>query len=265
MIFTGNDTVKELYSKFRLSQGSLFHYTSMTAIASMKNSSSLWITQSDSFLDKSEIQFGLDVVRHASDCTLKLQERKVMEEFLLGISEILKRSYIFSLTSNSSNQHLLENYGNIIVQFREGLPREILGTAWHSVPHGDSYSLHYFNDLYELVEGYVVYDEIEQFEIAKIAVKAIMELGNPTTHIVDIYHIRKLLITCITLFKGCQHRKEEEYRVTIVRKYDKTDNDFNETRDNNGKKINYIKAIIPHFEEYCIEDIKTGKKTGSGL
>lgn len=257
VIFSGNDTVNELYSKFKLSQGSLFHYTSMTAIDSMKNSSSLWITQSDSFLDKSEIQFGLDVVRHASDCTLKLPERKVMEPFLLGISELLKRSYIFSLTSNLSNQHLLENNGNIVVQFREGLPGEIRGTAWHPTSHGDSYSLYFFKDLYELVEGYVVYDKFEQFEIAKIAVKAIMELGNPATDIVDIYHIRKLLFTCITLFKDCQYREEEEYRVTIIRKYDKTGNDFNETRDIEGRNINYIKAFIPDFEEYWIEDIKT--------
>ncbi len=259
-IFTGNDTVKELYSKFRLSQGPLFHYTSMGAINFMKNSSLLWITRSDSFLDESKIRFGLGIIRHASDGILKPSERKVIETFLSGIWEILKQSYIFSLTNNASNQYLLENYGNSIVQFKEGLPREILGTGWHSIPHGDSYSLHYFIDLYELVEGYVVYDETEQLEIAKIAVKAIIELSNPLTNIVDIYHIRRLLITFITLFKDCLYREEEEYRVTIVRKYDKTGDDYNESRDIRGKNIYYIKSFIPNFEEYSIDDVKTIKK-----
>jgi len=172
------------------------------------------------------------------------------------LEEILEDSYILSLTENPSSKYLLENYGDNVIEFNNNFSLSVGHIAWHSIKMESSFSFYYFNDNYETIEGHVIYDYSKQLQIAKIAVKAIVDIINPSGHVVDIYHVRKIIIMCITLFKNEQYTKEEEYRLAFIRKTTGTQMEFNETRLDKGKKIKYIKAVIPHLHNKYIIDIK---------
>ncbi len=119
---------------------------------------------------------------------------------------------------------------------------------------------HFFNDTYETIEGYVVYDSLKQSELAKMALKVIVDIIIPSGHVVDICHVRKIIIMCIVLFKDRKYSEEEEYRISFIRKTTGANIDLNETRFNKEKEIKYIKAVIPHLHNEYIVGVKVGVK-----
>jgi len=252
-IFTGHDGVSELFNQFRTSQGALFHYTSIKSIDSIKSGSELWVTRADSFLDKEEIKYGLNVFRSVSEEITTDKDKEFINKYLLNIEEYLQSTYVLSLTSISSDKYLLDNYGAYVIELCENFPTLLGCTAWHSIPSGDCYTNHYFIDHYEKVEGYVIYDYSKQIEISNMVISTILNMLKKDTHVIDVYHMRKIFIMCMTLFKHSKYRKENEYRVSIIRNTKNPSQDFNEKR-NNSKK-HYIKAIIPGLHQKCIVNI----------
>jgi hypothetical protein len=230
IIFTENKLVEELFSELTISQNSLFHYTSKETVSSIQSGQELWITRADYFHDKEEIKYGIGVIKQAAKHVLNKAQKEFTDTFISALEEILQESYILSLTENPSSKYLFENYGNNVIEFDNNFSLSVGHIAWHSIKMGASFSSYYFNDNYETIEGHVIYDYSKQLKIAKIAVKAIVDIINSSGHVVDIYHVRKIVIMCITLFKNKKYTAEEEYRLAFIRKTTGSQMEFNETR-----------------------------------
>ena len=74
VIFTESQNVIELYQEFKNINGNLYHYTSKEKLESIKGGNELWITRSDSFLDKEEVKYGLNILQAAAKETLDKED-----------------------------------------------------------------------------------------------------------------------------------------------------------------------------------------------
>jgi hypothetical protein len=252
--FTESEIVKALYMEFKVHGDNLYHYTSVEKLESIQKGKELWITRSDSFLDDEEIKYGLDLLEVAAKVTLSNDDVIHFNKLLAGFGEFLKDSYIFSTTYNSSSDYLLKEYGRNIIEFSCDFSVSMSHISYHSIKNSDGYNFHYFDDLYECVEGYVIYDRNSQRKIAEMAVKAMCKVTQQNGNIVDILHVRKILLMCISLFKRESYHLEEEYRIVLIRKNSPDNLDFNYQREDKGK---YIKAVIPELHQRLITDIFT--------
>jgi hypothetical protein len=254
VIFTESDLVTRLFDQFRISNGPLFHYTSSQSVESIKKGTELWLTRADSFLDTDEIKYGIELFREVVSREYKRGEYGAIEKFINHLEDYLQGTYVLSLSSDPSSNHLISYYGNRIIELSENFPMLLANTAWHSIPCGDGFSNYYFNNLYEHVEGYVIYDRDDQIQLTKLAIEAILSVANNETHIVDVFHIRKIIIMCTILFKQKRYEPEQEYRVALIAKSPEK-HDFNAERISNDKTIHFMKAVIPRLHRECIRGI----------
>ncbi len=252
IVFTGSQRVIDLFREFKIHKGNLYHYTSTEKLESIRNGSELWITRSDSFLDNEEVKYGLNILKQAASEVLDKKNNINFNKMLAGFNELLINSYIFSTSYNSSSEHLFNEYGRNVIEFSHDFSTSMCHMSYHSIKNGDSYRLHYFNDNYESVEGYVIYEIENQKKIANMAAIAMSEIIHPDGNIVDIYHVRKILLMCVSLFKSPGYHKEEEYRIVLIRKISLDNMDFNEERE---CKTKYIKSIIPNLHERVITNV----------
>ena len=254
VIFTESDLVARLFDEFRISNGPLFHYTSNENVDSIKQGTELWLTRADSFLDSEEIRYGIEIFREVASEEYNEGDCDTINHLMNRLEEYLQGTYVLSLSSYPYSAHLASNYGNRIIELCENFPILLANTAWHSIPCERGFSNHYFNDLYEHIEGYVIYEKEAQVKLANQAIEAILSVANNEAHVVDIFHIRQLIILCIVLFKQKRYESEQEYRVALISKSSET-HEFNVERNSNGNNINYMKAIIPGLHERCIKNI----------
>ena len=253
VIFTESQNVIELYQEFKNINGNLYHYTSKEKLESIKGGNELWITRSDSFLDKEEVKYGLNILQAAAKETLDKEDDDNFNIMLASFDKLLINSYIFSASNNSSSEYLINNYGKNIIKFSNNFSMSLGALPHHAIKNGDGFRLYYFSDYYESVEGHVVYDAEHQKKISNMAVKAMSEIIHPSGNIPDIYHVRKILLMCISLFKNPSYHQEEEYRIVLIRKSSNDNIDFNSERENKEK---YIKAVIPNLHKRFITHIE---------
>lgn len=252
LIFTNSPVVSELYRCFEISHGALHHYTRADAAASILSNGELWLTRADSFLDQSEVDYGTSILKAAVKAILTGEDQARLLDLLAHMNGSLRKCYVLSLSSNSSSTYLTDTYGLSHLELRENFPIDLTYSARHCVLDGDGFLLHHFSQLYEAVEGYVVYDEDEQLRIAGKAVAAVQELAHANADVGDLFHMRQLLIACITLFKQKHYEQEEEYRIVLHRLGEIEVPDFDERRVANGRTISYIRAQVPWFERDCV-------------
>lgn len=259
IVLSNNPGIHELYREFRISQENLYHYTCDEAATSISKTGVLWLTRADCFLDETEVSYGAGILREA----IELEVTGDKQEFisLVGdLEESLRQCYVFSASSNPSNSYLLKNYGEKILELREGFPFCLSHSAWHSLPNGDGFNIYHFIELYESVEGYIVYDKNEQVRIARKVIVALCQLfGNDIAQMADVFHVRQLLVTCIVLFKHGDYSGEEEYRVVLHRLVNRGDLNFDNARNSKGKEIAYIKASVAQFNQDCLVSIRSAE------
>ena len=133
IIFTENQNVIDLFREFKTINGSLYHYTSPEKLESIKNGSELWITRSDSFLDKEEVKYGLNILERAANETLDTKDNANFNKMLAGFTELLINSYIFSTSCNPSSEYLLNEYGRNIIQFSHDFSMSINHMSHHAI------------------------------------------------------------------------------------------------------------------------------------
>ena len=252
IIFTGNQKVIDLYREFKPINGNLYHYTSSEKLDSIRKGSELWITRSDSFLDKEEVQYGLNILKQAAAESLNKKDNINFNTMLAGFNELLINSYIFSTSYNPSSEYLLNEYGKNIIEFSPDFSMSISHMSYHSIKTSDSYRMHHFSDNYEYIEGQVIYELEDQKKIANMAAIAMSEIIHPDGDIVEIHHVRKILLMCVSLFKCFGYHKEEEYRIILIRKLSSDNIDFNIERENKEK---YIKAVISGLHQRFITNV----------
>lgn len=252
---SSNSAVHELYREFRISQGNLYHYTCEAAATSISTTGVLWLTRADCFFDEGEVNYGADILRSVIEREIVGDKQKLFC-LLDGLWASLRQCYVFSVSSNPSSAHLLNEYGKTILELRDNFPFCLSHLAWHSIFDGNGFNLHHFIDLYESVEGYVIYEKNEQLRIARKVVSLLQQFSNGAEEFVDVFHARQLLITCITLFKHESYAQEEEYRVVLHRLNYGHAIDFDEVRESKGRVITYIKAQVAHFSHDCLITVR---------
>jgi hypothetical protein len=113
------------------------------------------------------------------------------------------------------------------------------------VPEGNnSYRAHYFEDLYVLFDGAVIYDDDKKREIVEVIVQLMPEMTGPDADPATYYDfVTRRLIAPFLLFKRRQFAGEAEYRYVFVRKHD-VDDSFECSRDIRGRRSSYVKVLI---------------------
>lgn len=253
IILANSPAVHDLYRCFRGSQGALYHYTAPDTADSISTNWELWLTRADSFLDQTEIEYGTEILRSAIKLEVEGDKKEQVLSLIGSLSDSLRKCYVFSVSSNPSSAHLACEYGPAILELNENFSLHLSHLAWHSIPVGDGFGSHPFINIYEVIEGYVVYEPAEQLRIACKAIALVQELSHGSP---DVFHVRQLLSTCITLFKHENYKQEEEYRIVLHRLSNTNAPNFDEQRDNNGRTITYIKAQIAQFKPDCLISIR---------
>lgn len=250
--FVENDLVKKLLSRFPISQGNLYHYTSDEASYGISGGE-LWMTRADCFLDESEIRYGESVIEEAAIDALKEPDRSNFLGLLLDVRKQLSLTYVLSMSQDSCCEYLKDNYGKNIIEFSEMFPQSFSYEGMHSVQTGhDSYRCHFFDDLYRFFEGEVIYVREEQCDIAKEICKAYIDLiSSEKAHKVDVRHFIDLMTKCLLLFKQSTFSQEREYRLALTH-IQGGGNDFEFSRDIKGEDSHYIKVSYP---QKCLNTI----------
>ena len=243
--FVDNDLVKKLLSRFPISQGNLYHYTSDEAAAGIAGGG-IWMTRADCFLDESEIRYGESVIEEAAINTLKEPDRSNFLGLLLDVRKRLSSTYVLSMSQDSCCEYLKDKYGENVIEFGEMFPQSFSYEGMHSIPTGnDSYRCHFFDGLYRFFEGEVIYGREEQCDIAKeICIAYIDLISSENAHKVDVWHFIDLMTKCLLLFKQSTFSSEREYRLTLTHIQD-GGNDFEFSRNVKGKSSRYIKVSYP--------------------
>jgi len=236
-----NDKIGKLLSKFRISQGELYHYTDSTASENIITNKEIYLTRADHFLDKSEIQYGITLLTNAAEKILIESDINKFQTIIDALSERFKQCFIICFTQISNSKKHIKTYGKNILQFKENFPSELANMSRHSIPKDNGYSLRYSTDLYETIEGFVEYNSNKQKSIANEICEIFQETNNANIHLVDQYHFINAIMKFVILCKESCNDWEKEYRVGLISN-SKWDTMFENSR-NNGKI--FIKLITP--------------------
>jgi len=239
--FVENNKIGKLLSRFRISQGPLYHYTDSNASINILNKKQIYLTRADHFLDNREIRYGINLLTEESKKVLTENESKHLQIILDALSERFRRCFIFCFTQILNSTKHIEIHGNNILEFTENFPAELANMSWHSMPNGSGYSLYYSTDLYKTIEGYVEYDLFTQMSIANEICQVFKETRNTDVHIVDQFHFIDVIMKFIILCKEPCYGWEKEYRMGLVSN-PSWESIFENIRDN-GKV--FIKLITP--------------------
>jgi len=166
------------------------------------------------------------------------------QKIIMALSDRMRHSYIFSMSHKNDSDHLKEKYGTSIVEFPEDFPSRLGNLSRHLTPSGDGYRLKFSHDLYDLHEGFVVYESLKQQAIAKDICRTFLEISRENAHIVDPFHFINVILTFIALSKRSNFSEEEEYRLLLVAKNNKA-KQFELERNDGCRNLIYIKLNMP--------------------
>ncbi|NQW17781.1 MAG: hypothetical protein HQ478_09885 [Chloroflexi bacterium] len=238
--FTRDDDLRRLHSYFQKPPGLAYHYTSKQAAQNI-DSGQLRLTRADYLADREEIEHGLSIL---SDTLGPDSPYMTLPD---AIRERLSNCYVLSLSEDSDNAHLTNEYANPpggILEFE--YPMFHAHGFWHSVPEEDgSYRLHYFQDLYDQFDGFVIYDDDLKLEIIEFIVQLLPRMLDPATSAIERFgFVVHDLIVPFLLFKNSKFMDEAEYRIAFVRKAE-GDNKYESCGLVRGNPIRHIAVRMP--------------------
>lgn len=219
----------------------MYHYTDTTAASNIIDRKEIYLTRADHFLDNREIKYGMSILENEAKRSLSEDEFNEFKRILNILSERFKTCFVFCFSQNNNSEKHKEIHGGKILQFEEYFPSELACMSYHAIPEGDGFRLYYTTDIYKLIEGFVIYEQHKQFEIAIDICKTFDENRDIELHIVDQFHFVDVLMKFILLCKEPCFAWEEEYRIALLTN-EKWDTQFENIKKNN--KI-YIKLITP--------------------
>ena len=231
--FTGNEALKPILNLHIISQGSLYHYTKKEIATKIIERREFRLSRADTFLDDNEINYGLVILRKTAEHTLKSTSKKLFIDILNAIDTTLKKCYVLSLSNDGNNQHLLDEYsdGKTIIKLREWFPNDLMYRSFQYIPNDDSNILHYTSDIYTPHEGFVVYQQSKQKEIAQTICNSFQNLIKSKIDKVDNIHFINAIAKFIILCKVEKYYKEEEYRIALISN-NKENNEFDIEENN---------------------------------
>ena len=224
--FAENEDVRSLLGLYEESQGYLYHYRGEGTAKTIVKDNGFRFSRADQFLDQNEINHGLALLKEAAEKILDSEKKASFISILETINKSLGSCYIFCLSKDGKNQHLLEKYsdGKTVIRLEEDFSFWV-NCSWHVI----NGSIHYINDLYRIHEGFVEYSLSRKKEIAGKVCSAFKKLVEETTHIVDQFHFIDVISKFIILSKREEYSKEAEYRIVLIAK-DKINNKFEEEK-----------------------------------
>lgn len=159
------------------------------------------------------------VLSNAASATLAEQSAAEYLSILDSLTRNLRQCFVWSLSQEANNDFLKANYSGdhgAILKLPSNFSHTVR-SGWHLTPTGDGYSANYACDLYDQLEGFVVYDPTEQDEIAKLAcnayasLNAVLNTYDKLQRIITAHHLRTALTQCLILFKKPCFLEEKEY------------------------------------------------------
>lgn len=234
------------------SHGPFYHYTSQDAAKSMGEKGRLWLTRADCFLDEEEVHYGIDILLAEIEATGGAATEEPYCTIDQSIREALRNSFVLSLTYESDNPYLLNEYGRNIVKFNQNF-RMLLSAASFNVKEGQNNQV--IHEIYEILDGKVIYDIDSQRELARRVVTAIvnfqsMKFVDAIEKDMHLLRLREALLTAVILMKAPAFAAEAEYRFCLVRAPNNPDElNYDQERDGRGKldgrKIFYTQVFLP--------------------
>ncbi|MBN7774628.1 DUF2971 domain-containing protein [Clostridium aminobutyricum] len=254
--------------------GSIFHYTSATALENLVRDRTLRVTKSDFLNDKTEYMYAIGLINEVFSRNKYKVKKEVFTEINREFKHYLARSFIFSASLNSDSVNLWSNYSdyegyniglNLQEIFNRMWNREIYVAGNKTLKDGT-------------IKKYFIERKDQHKSIMMSAGKVIYDRGEQETIISDIFifleqiikiydsHIKKdkdmdkamlddldqnfnrafksaiqILISKIQLFKNPIFKQDEEYRII----FDVNSRlDVKKFRQLNGVFIPYIEVVF---------------------
>ena len=202
----------------------LFHHTQTMAVASSIAGGCFWFTRADCFFDQLEIRYGIEVFLEAQSKRSDHKSKEENEFIIKRIGESLRNSYILSLTDSPNRPFMRKLYGEYVVKIAPWCIRTLFSAILYSKQTGgDGWNLFQLNDIFERVEGHVVYERSEQVSRASKVLEVLDHVrenksSDKLTYEMEVMELHRLISTNIVLFKRESFCEEQEYRVCLVRK-----------------------------------------------
>lgn len=212
--FTDDSSLNEIWNYFPLHQGDLFHYTTEKSALSIETTNELFLTRCDHFLDKSEIQYGIVILNQVAKTILSEDERIQLEKFTSKVEQLRGNLYAICFTQLENSEKHKEIYGASILKFTETFTTYTLaGSGRHSVQETeDSWRLYYACEIYQSMEGFVIYEPTQQEKLAKLIILKFQEYLLNGANVVNERHLDEILLKFILLTKHPCFAWEKEFR-----------------------------------------------------
>mgnify|MGYP005996033453 CR=1 FL=1 len=239
--FTNDSSLSKIWNYFPLHQGDLFHYTTQEAAQSIQTNNELFLTRSDFFLDKLEVKYGIDLLMNEATKYLKPEYLSLFENFISEIDQLRNCLYVICFTQMKNSTKHKKVYGESILQFSETFTTYTLaGTGNHSLKVSkNSYRMYHACDLYQSLEGFVIYEPLEQVKLARLIVEKFEDYQQNVTNLTNVHHLNKILLKYVLLTKQPSFAWEREFRFGFYSIHD-YDSLFEENTGN-GKVFIRIK------------------------
>ena len=241
-----------VHEMIQQNHGPFYHYTRRDAAESMGEKGCLWLTRADCFLDEEEVHYGIDILLAEIAETGASATEELYCIIDGNVREVLRNAFVLSLTGHSDNPYLREHYGRNIVKFNQNF-RMLLNAGGFNVKEGLNYQVIY--EIYQILDGKVIYDIESQRELARRVVKAIlnfqsMKFVDVAEKDMHLMRLREALLTAVALMKAPAFASEAEYRFCLVRAPNNPDElNYDQERDGRGKiegrKIVYTQVFLP--------------------
>lgn len=230
---TGNEALKPILYSHKISQSNLYHYTKKETAKKIIEKREFRLTRADKFLDSEEIQYGLRILREIAEQSLEDGIDKSFIDFIDTIGDTLAKCYVLCLSHEANNKYLLDTYsdGKTVIKLDESFTDNLMGGSWQYMPKTNGRNVQYTSNLYTSHEGFVVYQESEQKDIAKKICDSFKNLLKNNFPGVDIINFRGAVAKFIILCKVEKYYKEEEYRIALISNNEES-NEF-EIEENN--------------------------------
>jgi hypothetical protein len=202
---------------WRLTPPLLFHYTSAQGVIGIADSRVLRASCVADFADKTEIKYGVEILKDEVKRALRLGVPLVSEMVLARLAEQavsrIHRTFAVCFCSDGSSLFHWRRYGNYCLQFETNGRSEPLvrPTSWYA----------------QAQYHRVIYGRFRQRAAIRSAIQAIVAALNrngsgtsdgPSAEYISVFLARNtsaLLLDLLTAFKKLRYYPEQEWRLTV--------------------------------------------------
>ena len=215
----------EIRDYFKKYPGTLFHYTNNNEAIKSMECGTLHFTRADCFADDpNEIVYGRSILLEAALDHDEIDNKEENCWIINTLGELLLNCFVFCTTNQTRMPFMHEKFGSNVIEFIPNFSTFYYHCMWASkrMPGTDGYKLYHVPEIFDHLEGFVIYDAMEQRKIARSAVNLIHHLRkNPGATDIEramtALELRRILACCMTLFKETRFKDEYEYRFCLVR------------------------------------------------